>query len=82
MLFAVHADVQGAFAQQAAPGPAMSIEQVVAQLEAEGYTEFHEIERENGRYEVLVSNTEGRTVEIYLDARTGETLKIEQVYFD
>lgn len=82
--------VQGAFAQsdqpargadeqitQAAPAPVMSMEQVIGQLKADGYGEVYEIEREHGRYEVKAKNREGRRVELYLDAQTGEVLKRE-----
>ena len=66
--------VQGAFAQsdqparqtgeQAAPAPAIPMEQVLAQLKAEGYGEVYEIEREHGKYEVKAKNRDGRTVEL------------------
>jgi uncharacterized membrane protein YkoI len=83
--------VQGAFAQsdqpargtgeevtQAAPALAIPMEQVLAPLKAEGYSEVNEIEREHGRYEVKAKNREGRTVELYLDAGTGKTLEAEE----
>jgi hypothetical protein len=80
--------VQGAFAQsdqprvqageQAAPAPAIPMEQVLAQLKAEGYSEIYEIEREHGKYEVKAKSRDGRTVELYLDATTGKTLETEE----
>lgn len=83
--------VQGAFAQsdqparragqeatQAASAPAIPMEEVLALLKAEGYGEVYEIERERDRYEVKAKNREGRTVELYLDAQTGKTLKSEE----
>ena len=83
--------VQGAFAQsnqpapgtgeqvaQTAPAAAIPMEQVLAQLKAEGYSEVYEIEREHGRYEVKAKNREGRTVELYLDAATGKALQSEE----
>jgi hypothetical protein len=80
--------VQGAFAQsdqprvqageQAAPAPAIPMEQVLAQLKAEGYGEVYEIEREHGKYEVKAKNRDGRTVELSLDASTGKTLETEE----
>ena len=83
--------VQGAFAQsdqpvrqggeeatRTTPAPAMPMEQVLAQLKAEGYSEVNEIEREHGKYEVKAKNREGRTVELYLDASTGKTLETEE----
>ncbi|SEA46822.1 PepSY domain-containing protein [Rubrimonas cliftonensis] len=72
----------GSLAQQSGAATGLAIPDVVAQLKAEGYTDFHEIERENGRYEVLVSRADGQTFEIYLDARTGDTLKVERTYLD
>ena len=81
--------VQGAFAQSdqprvqageeaTAPAPAIPMEQVLAQLKAEGYGEVYEIEREHGKYEVKARNREGRVVELYLDASTGKTLETEE----
>jgi uncharacterized membrane protein YkoI len=82
--------VQGAFAQSdqpvrgtgeeitpAATSSAIPMEQVLAQLKAEGYAEVYEIERERGRYEVKAKDREGRTVELYLDAGTGKVLETE-----
>ena len=79
--------VQGALAQNQEPAraqgeaaggaPAMPLEQVLAQLKAEGYAEIYEIEREHDKYEVKAKSKEGRTVELYLDARTGKTLEID-----
>ena len=80
--------VQDAFAQsdqparqtgeQAAPAPAIPMEQVLAQLKAEGYSEVYEIEREHGKYEVAAKNRDGRTVELSLDASTGKTLETDE----
>ena len=61
-----------------APAPAIPMEQVLAQLKAEGYSEVYEIEREHGKYEVKAKNRDGRTVELYLDAATGKTLETEK----
>ena len=54
------------------------MEQVLAQLKAEGYGEVYEIEREHGKYEVKAKNRDGRTVELSLDASTGKTLETEE----
>ena len=81
--------VQGAFAQSDQPvlgtgqeaaqaAPAMPMEQVLAQLKAEGYSEVYEIEREHGKYEVKAKNRDGRRVELSLDASTGKTLGTEE----
>jgi Peptidase propeptide and YPEB domain len=81
--------VQGAFAQTDQPvrasgqeaaqaAPAIPMEQVLAQLKAEGYGEIYEIEREHNRYEVKARDREGRRVELYLDAATGKVLQSEE----
>jgi hypothetical protein len=81
--------VQGAFAQSDQPvrgpgqeaaqaAPAIPMEQVLAQLRAEGYGEIDEIERERDRYEVKAQNREGRRVELHLDAATGKVLQSEE----
>ena len=81
--------VQGAFAQSDQPvrgtaqeaaqvAPALPMEQVLAQLRAEGYGEIYEIEREHGKYEVKAKNRDGRRVELSLDASTGKTLGTEE----
>lgn len=81
--------VQGAFAQSEQPArqagqqatqaaPAMPMEQVLAQLKAEGYGEIYEIERERNRYEVKAKDKDGRRVELYLDAATGKVLESER----
>jgi uncharacterized membrane protein YkoI len=81
--------VQGAFAQSdqpraqageeaTPPAPAIPMEQVLARLKAEGYSEVYEIEREHGKYEVKAKNRDGRTVELYLDAATGKALHSEE----
>ena len=64
--------------EQAAPAPAIPMEQVLAQLKAEGYSEVYEIEREHGKYEVKAKNRDGRTVELSLDASTGKMLETEE----
>ena len=51
---------------------------MLAQLKAEGYSEVYEIEREHDKYEVKAKNRDGRTVELYVDASTGKTLKTEE----
>jgi uncharacterized membrane protein YkoI len=80
--------VQGALAQSEQPvrgraqeagqaAPAIPMEQVLAQLKAEGYGEIYEIERERNRYEVKARDREGHRVELHLDASTGKVLESE-----
>ena len=54
------------------------MDEVLARLRTAGYSDFREIERENGRYEVKGSDADGRRVELYVDARTGEVVKEER----
>lgn len=58
--------------------PQLDLDEVLARLRTVGYSDFREVERENGRYEVNSRNAEGRRVELYVDARTGEVVKEER----
>jgi uncharacterized membrane protein YkoI len=52
----------------------LPLEQLVSQLEAQGYTVL-EAEREDGRYwEVEMTDANGMVIETYLDAATGAPL--------
>ncbi len=65
-------------ATAAAPaGDGLTIPQVLERLEAAGYRDFKEVERERDRYEVKATDAEGRRVEVYVDAATGEIVKTE-----
>lgn len=66
-------------AQPTAPAAdLLPMEQVLANLKQQGYAEITEIERERDRYEVKARNREGERVELYVDARTGQTVKSER----
>ncbi len=52
----------------------MSIEQVVSKVQAAGYRDIEEIERDDNRYEVKATDAEGRRVELKLDPVSGEIL--------
>lgn len=76
------ATVVPAFAQNsvtaAQPGAQwMSIEEVIRTVQAAGYRDVEEVERDDGRYEVKASDAEGRRVELKLDPVSGEILKTE-----
>ncbi|HEY9567476.1 MAG TPA: PepSY domain-containing protein [Thalassobaculum sp.] len=59
--------------------PAMlPVETVLQQLGAQGYRDFTGFELDDGKYEVEGRDAEGRGVEIDVDAKTGEILKVEQ----
>ena len=71
-----------AFAQDEAPIAAnqsnwMSPQQLQSRLEAAGYRNFEEIERNSYKYEVRAMDPQGRRVELYVDPKTGEILKTE-----
>lgn len=84
------AAIAPAFAQSAAPAatpaaataPAaqsnwMSPKDVQTKLEAAGYTDFREIEREKNKYEVKATDPQGQRVELDVDPVTGDVLKTE-----
>lgn len=53
----------------------LSLQDAIARVGAMGYTRILEAEYEHGRYEIEALDDQGRKVEIYLDAQTGQTLK-------
>lgn len=61
----------------APPLPALSIGNLIGRLEQQGYTNVTEVEREGGRYEVKATGADGRRVEVYVDAATGEIVATE-----
>ena len=63
----------GAQMQVQAQARIMSIAEVAARLEAQGYL-LREIELERGVYEVEMTDANGMRVEAHLDAVTGEVL--------
>lgn len=52
----------------------LSIPALVTRLEAAGYRNIEEIEREHGRYEVRVTDRNGERRKLYFDGRSGEAL--------
>jgi hypothetical protein len=64
-------------AQTPAP-PVMNFQQVVDRVVAQGYSDVREVERKSDKlYEVKARNSQGRWVELYVDARSGEILREE-----
>lgn len=57
-----------------AQGNWLNIRQVYDKLEAAGYTDIREIDRERGGYEAKVRDSEGRKVKLYIDPRSGEVI--------
>ncbi len=61
-----------------APGAAMNFQQIVDRVVAHGYNDVREVERKSDKlYEIKARNGQGRWVELYLDARSGEILREE-----
>lgn len=60
-----------------AAADAMTLGEAVARAGALGYGPVREAEYEHGRYEIETVDATGRRVELYLDAVTGELLKID-----
>ena len=74
---AQQAQPQQAPAQQAAVEP-LPMRTILDQVEAQGYRDIREIERDKNHYEVKATDAEGRRVELELDAQTGKILKTER----
>ncbi len=55
----------------------MSLKDVQTKLEAAGYTDFREIERDKNKYEVKATDPQGQRVELDVDPVTGDILKTE-----
>lgn len=60
-----------------APESRLSIGEIAARVEAQGYRDIEEIEREGEGYEVCAEDREGREVELTVNGRTGQVEKIE-----
>ncbi|MBW7901547.1 MAG: PepSY domain-containing protein [Rhodocyclaceae bacterium] len=73
----------GALAAEERPAAArdgLTIPQVYQKLEAAGYRDIDEIERERRGYEVHATDRDGRRVKLDVDAKSGEV--IERRYRD
>jgi hypothetical protein len=57
-----------------APGPQMSVPDIIRALEGQGYRDFRKIERERGLYEVKALDGQGRLFKLYVDGATGQVL--------
>ena len=60
-----------------AAGKGLSAKEIITALEGQGYTDFREIEREGSSYEVKARNRDGRFVEVYVSAETGQVVRGE-----
>lgn len=75
--FAQNAATQTTVTAPAAQSNWMSLKDVQAKLEAAGYTDFREIERDKNKYEVKATDPQGQRVELDVDPVTGDVLKTE-----
>lgn len=58
--------------------PSMTLVQAIERVTALGYTDVREVERKGHKlFEVKARDTQGRWVELTLDARSGEILRSE-----
>ena len=61
-----------------ATGEWKSIDEARAAVDALGYKDIREIERDDGCYEIEASDAEGRRVELYLDPQSLAVVKMER----
>lgn len=68
-----------ALAQNVEPSaPAeLTIHQLIAKLEATGYTAIDDVEKDDGHWEAEATNAAGQRVEVEVDVRTGAILREE-----
>jgi hypothetical protein len=59
-----------AFAEPDRNGTADELSRVSAKLEAAGYTDVHDLELDDGRFEVDARNAKGQAVDLELDEST------------
>ena len=53
----------------------LSIEQIIAKVKEQGYSDISDIDREDGRYSVEARDPGGKEVEFFVEAKTGEIVK-------
>lgn len=63
--------------QEAAAKARLSLREIAVRVEAEGYRDIEEIEREGEEYEVCAKDKQGREVELTVNAKTGKIEKVE-----
>jgi uncharacterized membrane protein YkoI len=61
----------------AAGGAAKPTSEIIRMLEANGYTQIAEVDRDDGCYEVQAHDANGQSVELRVHPGTGEILKTE-----
>lgn len=57
--------------------PRLSVGEIAARVEQQGYRDIEEIEREGSAYEVCAEDASGREVELTVNGSTGRVEKVE-----
>ncbi len=78
-LAAVAALVTGSFAvaQTATTTKWMDPNEVIRTLESAGYTDVHDLEKDDGIYEAEATNASGQRVDLDIDPATGNVMREE-----
>lgn len=76
---AAHAQQTPPAAQQTpAAVEVLPVRTLLDRVEAQGYRDIRQVEREDDHYEVKATDAEGRRVKLKLDAHTGALIKAER----
>lgn len=62
-------------AQTQATGQELSAKQIIEKLESAGYTQIHDIEKDDGMWEVDAVNSAGQRVELDVDPVSGNVVR-------
>ena len=62
---------------QNATSAELDAKQIIAKLEAAGYTRIHDVEKDDGIWEVEATNSAGQRVELDVDPVSGNVLREE-----
>ena len=62
---------------QTATNAELDAKQIIAKLEAAGYTRIHDVEKDDGIWEVEATNSAGQRVELDVDPVSGNVLREE-----
>lgn len=57
--------------------PRLGIGEIVVRVEAQGYRDIEEVEREGDGYEICAKDAQGREVELEVNGATGRVEKVE-----
>lgn len=60
---------------QNAPATELDAKQIIAKLESAGYTKIHDVEKDDGVWEVEATNSAGQRVELEVDPVSGNVVR-------